>query len=263
MKRLLSVVLVLLVGIVPMAAVANQERGPVEHLLWDIPFGIGVEECLALVKERTGVEFTDSDGSDSYVIYSAYWEQGMTFLNYPADLKATFDVREDKLMSFDVVIMNGEKWNVSIFPGEDEALDKALVEEGFVRSFREVMEFCQEIGSLYGPSTGGRMAIDTRGGESHTYSFPMRNGVLDAALVEKVFAEIDEDWAGGALYIWHDNVEVMVSVSSTRQWYKTGKRTGIWLTYSAWGSFNEEEAYSFEGKDGEHPFWEKEERGEK
>ena len=92
MKRLLSAVLVLLVGVVPMAAVANQERVPVEHLLWDIPFGIGVEECLELVRERAGVELGPaysfrSRERDTYRA-EADVDQGMIFFNYPASLVA-------------------------------------------------------------------------------------------------------------------------------------------------------------------------------
>ena len=259
MKRLLCVVLVLLVGIVPMAAVANQERVPVEHLLWDIPFGIGVEECIALVKERAGVELTYRFGSDSRAIYCAYMEQGMMFLGHPADLLATFDVSKDKLLCFEVVLMNGEKWNISKFIGENAELDKAFVEEGFLRVFREAMEICRGLESLYGTPTGGTMVISTGEGENHTYSFPVQNATLDVTLVEKAFMEIDGNWASGTLFIWHDNVEVMISVSITQSRHEIGKRTGMWLTYSAWGSFNEEEAYSFEGEDGEYLFQELEE----
>ena len=85
MKRLLCVALVLCL-VLPWGGVfaeegEGQERVPVEHLLWGIPFGIGVEECIALVLERTGVELeywgsyhSPNPKYDTVVEYGAKWD---------------------------------------------------------------------------------------------------------------------------------------------------------------------------------------------
>jgi len=258
MKRLLSVALVLLVGIVPVAAVASQERVPVEHLLWDIPFGIGVEECIALVKERTGVELSYCASTIACDVYVAEVEQGITFLNHPVELVAYFSILEKELLWFDVEFYDWEKWCVSIPEGEDEV----LLKEGFLAAFREVMEIYHEIKELYGTPTGGSMLIlegDILDHTIYAYSFPMRNGVLDEVLVEEIFIGLDKDHTDGSLFTEYDNVSVHVFVVADRQPWETRKASRIFLKYSAWERINEEEAYSFEGRDGDYLYREPEE----
>ena len=252
MKRLLSAVLVLLVGVVPVAAVANQERVPVEHLLWDIPFGIGVEECLALLKEQVGVELEYLIGTDTRDIYGAYAEQGVTYMNYPVELRATFSVPEDRLLDFEVWISNREKWKFSILDDEDET----LLDEGFVRAFREALEINRALGDLYGPPTGGWLHLnEEEGGPSYSYSLPIRNGMLNEALLERVFTGFHQHETGGLVLISYDNVALDISTKTTRSWGTINKYILVTLEYCAWERFNKEWAYSFEGEDGNYPSW--------
>jgi len=256
MKRLLCVALVLLVGVVPMAAVANQECVPVEHLLWDIPFGIGVEECIALVKEKTGVvltyEYTDNPINASYPsdVYTAKVERGITFSGHPVELYALFHGTEGGLLDFGLVFYDWEKWDVSLPEGEDGALQN----EDFVTVFHEVMDIYHEIGDLYGTPTGGGMLISEKlFGPTRSYSFPMRNGVLDEALVQEIFTGFVEYCASVTLFVHYDNVQIYVSVISLRSW-ETQRTYSISLLFGTMEEFNREDAYSFEGRDGEYSY---------
>jgi|GEM_PF-2186630 len=249
MKRLLSVVLVLLVAIVPMAAVASQEREPVEHLLWDIPFGIGVEECLALVKERFGVEVPYSHDSERSVTYVAESEQGVTLYGHPVEFWVKFVVPEDELRFLELWVFDDE-WSFHTTGNEDGV----LVPEGFTRAVREAIGVNRELQNLYGAPTGGWMLVGEKKEDMpRDYFLPMRNGLLDEVLAEEILMRFGPPEDGVVLCVFYDNVKVWISAHTTRIWQdEVIISIFMHLKYSAMGNYNMEEAYSFEATNGEH-----------
>ena len=256
MKRLLCVALVLCLALswggVFAAGGEGQERVLVEHLLWDIPFGISMEECIALVKERAGVELDYWYSDSLYVLYDDVEEQGATFLGYPVNLFANFNEADDELLFFSMHFDTMGKWQVS-FPGDE---DEAIIEESFQRYFHALMEVYREIGNLLGTPTGGRLLRVNHGlkdgkGYTYTFSYPMQNGVLDEALAKEFFAE-REDGLLHLLVTFYDNVSVQMELYVFRRPEKIRILTVISLDYSSSISMNKEKAYTFEGEDGEY-----------
>ena len=187
MKKLLCVALVLLVGVVPMVAVASQEREPVEHLLWDIPFGIGVEECLALMKERTGVElggvmdWSDVEYEVDY-LYSYRSDTGsVTLLDYLTTMYACFD--EDE--TFQMVEVE--------FPRLDERVQQETLGEVVTMALQEALKIFEKAKGQYGEMTGGYAyvyEVDMAGKEEwYQYSFPITNGMPDEKTLYEILLE--------------------------------------------------------------------------
>ena len=136
-------------------------------------------------------------------------------MGYPARVTAVFDVPEDELVSFEIWTDYDGNWDVDIWECEDEA----LIEERFERVFREVMETYREMGNLFGAPTGGRMRITKRWeptgpSETSTYTYPIRSGLLDEALLVKAF--FDKHVTEGELITTYDNVTVRMVVSFFR-----------------------------------------------
>ena len=215
MKRLLCVVLFFLAlpwsGV--FAAEASEEKNVlVEHLLWDVPFGMRVKECLALIKERTGVELAYSLVDTNIYAYNVSRDQTVTFMGYPANLFLTFSEVEEALLFFSVTIFGPDEWNLPK-PKEEGG---ELPREDVVRIFREVMDVYREMEKLCGPPMNDGVQVIERGfGLERSYPFPMQNGVLDEALVEEVFIGFEEEHADVYLFAHyeHKGVRAYVMIS--------------------------------------------------
>jgi len=241
MLKLLSAVLALLLAIMPAAAVANQEREAVEHLLWEIPFGISLEECRELVREWAGVELTKTFNTGWGDEYCAYEDQGFTWFDCPASLTAHFDDEKGELTGFSIVILYEERWPNNIPSGVGEVRSK----EDPIQSFSMTWEIYRKAGHLFGTPTGGTLSLASlREETAYYYSYPMQSGVLDEAYVEEFFSDVDNHSAA-FMFTWYDNVRIAIAAGCTRvESWGTRKPLSISVQYVA-KEIVDEKAYTF------------------
>jgi len=225
----------------------EEERVVVEHLLWDIPFGIGVEECLALVKERTGLELVESFDflwGDEYSITEG---RGFTWFGYPARLSAHFDPETGGLIGLRLGISFEESWRNFVPSDEDET----LLTEKFERSFAEVMEIYREVERSLGAPTGGVLWFHSMLNETvYLYAYPMQSGVLDEAFVIEFFSGLEEDTATASLITNYGNVLVSVRTTYRRitSW-GVQKPISIVVQYTVAEGVSWEGVYTFQATD--------------
>ena len=191
MKRLLSAVLVLLVGVVPVAAVATQERVPVEHLLWDIPFGIGREECMALIRELVGVELVENETEWGSVYFSSPGRE-LRICDCAVELLAEFD--DDETLK--AISVEG----ICDVP-QDEWKEFAAKYLQFTLGLVEKAE------QNYGEALGGIVSIDYG---AQKYSLPILHGVPSKSTLSDVF---EEDIDFFTVHYLYDGASVFVALS--------------------------------------------------
>ncbi len=56
------------------------------NLLWDIPFGLPVEETVRVFKEKLGIDLQANQSSDDLIKLTPYTNSEFRFLNYPVDV---------------------------------------------------------------------------------------------------------------------------------------------------------------------------------
>jgi len=212
MKRLLSVVLVLLVGIVPVAAVANQERMPVEHLLWDIPFGIGVEEYVTQVKEQLVLELdVELDVEFNELKFTSPNDE-LRLCDYPVTLYAAFNA--------DGALEYLEVEGFSSIPQEDW--------EAFTSRFlQSILEMLEKAERNYGEALGGIVEIERGAPEewfrdTERYSLPIIDGMPGKNALKDVFAE-DAVFFRATYY--YNGVRIGMALTKTKtreEYYRIG-----------------------------------------
>jgi hypothetical protein len=208
MKRLLSAVLVLLLGMVPAAAVASQERVSrisVEHLLWDIPLGIEEEECIALVGELVGVEV---DGRGGGFVYFSSPTHEFVICDFPAELMADFNNRDENLRGMFGVgfyLVPLEEWE------EEWKAFTAKHQQNLLGMFEKGQQ-------NYGEAMGGIVKIAKDDPEETVwswdekrYSLPIIDGGPDIGMLSDIFEE--DARLISVTYYFREGVSVGVALS--------------------------------------------------
>ena len=150
MRRLLVVLMVFFL-ILPVWAAGDTEEEcvVVEHLLWDIPFGIDEEEFRALMMERAGLEFSEMGLEMRYAIHQIYCvaEDYETILGYPTRIEGLFDENQTFQQVYLSVVKMDENWYADSlhYPTAD-----------MLESTLEIME---KVTQEYGDITGGRVRV--------------------------------------------------------------------------------------------------------
>ena len=171
MKRLIAAVLSLLLGAVPAAATAEEEYVPIERLMWDIPFGISVEEYEVLLKERTDIELTKNEIDPSFISYrSPEYELGI--YGHPASLLLDFgdDGKLCAIMAEETVPIPPKGW------------------ESFTAKLLQLtLEMINKAEQDYGEALGGTVSFDFDMLEK--YSLPIVNGEPDQNTINYMFTD--------------------------------------------------------------------------
>ena len=212
MKRLLCVALVLCLALpwggVFAAEGEEQEFVPVEHLLWDIPFGIGMEEYKALVRERVGGELVEEERHrprNSYVTFSSP-SGDIRIWDYPVTLEAAFSGGE-RLSCIYADLLKDE----STVPPEE--LDRFMAE-----AKQLLLDLLEKAEQDFGQADGGIvvMITDDPGSQvpNKIYSLPTKDGVLDKPVLEEICSE-DVSFS---LLLYYNTVEVIIRLRKSEIW---------------------------------------------
>ena len=227
MKRLLSVVLVLLVGVVPVAALASQERVPVEHLLLDVPFGISKEECITLILERAGVELIVDEEEWAPSVYFSSPSCELRICDYPMELWVDF--RDDG--AYRDLSTEG---HIYVSPKELEEGWEALA----AKHLQIALAMFEKAEQNFGEAVGGIVKIERSGLEEKVpdgkeYSLPLIDGMPDTDMLSEIFAE-DFEFLWVRFYFPHG-----VAFSVTLSQFK-GLPGSIFNLYITVGPYSEE-----------------------
>jgi|GEM_PF-4487339 len=173
MKRLLCVVLVLCLAL-PWGGVFAEEEGekgwvPIENLLWGIPLGIGLEECVVLVTKLVGVELevTEILEGQLFSFHSPNKEQRMN--GYLA--KLLLDFGDDGKLRLKMAERYG-------FTFEKDWEDFSM------KFLYFTLEMIEKARNDHGVALGGFARIDS----SQRYSMPVVDGVPDDNTLRDIFA---------------------------------------------------------------------------
>jgi len=188
LKRLLSLVLVLLV--LPWGGVfaqgGDEERVPVEHLLWDIPFGITVDECRELMKELTGLELDedlDEKAERAPLIFFFSPKDELRLVDHGVYLGADFD--------YDGTLQGMYAEGSCRVPHEgcEEWEDFAA------KLLQTTLEMAGRAGQDYGEAFAGSVNIyrspyeEIQWGTGSSFALPILDGVPDEETLNDLFAE--------------------------------------------------------------------------
>lgn len=183
---------------------ADTARYP-NYSLWDMPFGLTVDEVAAIVEEKTG-QTPDTDES-SLTLYGA---EKISFLGYPVDIFAYFSEPYGKegsgaelsSISFDLNISGKENFGLrQPVPSRDSARQVAA---GIIPRIDEIAASAVD---EYGPLTDVEVAVwQEEDSEMEYIASPIDpDGTLDT----DAMLDIVTTYQTVLFYLYFDNVDVM------------------------------------------------------
>lgn len=204
MKKTIAVLSAFLL-FVGTCAVAEQ---PV-HLLWEIPFGMDLDELRPLLFEKSGLTL---DEENRVSPDSDHWfspdDQAFTFLGYPAQFRAIFHDRDQSLKQLAVLIYIDSDAQT----GEEADFDALIAR--MLNAYADILSWAT---IAYGPPTGGILCADIQEPrevwgevvdaviESFRYDYPQReNGTLDLDAAFQVL----KAYGSGDVYTYFSNITI-------------------------------------------------------
>ena len=146
------------------------------HLFFDIPFGIGTDECRQLIREKHGFildeELSYEDGEQK--LYNITDPDTVDLLGLPFTVTLSF--QEDQLVSVNIYSTLGT--------ASDE-IDAFLSD-----SLDHFFSFLELVEQSYGAPTDGKIYVIDREYNRDYYDYPIREGIRDNDMLRKLFVDL-------------------------------------------------------------------------
>lgn len=213
MKRVVFLVLIAaLLVLLPLRTMFAEEDGPL-HLLWDIPFGISLEETQELFRAKKGIElvFIKNGKQDELALNKS---QKVRFLG--CDVENFRCIAQDGMLSHIVMELKPVVWT-------PHAVSNSEVDR--------YLRLCDLLSSEYGPPH--YTCIMVRSDQMGLYSFKSglpSEAVIIHALQNQRYVHVSADYNN-------------VSLDFTRPYSKNSLEISIWYVQQGNRAFNEEPAY--------------------